>query len=259
VTGSLLLAACGGKTSAPQEASGGQAGLAGSTNASGASASGGNGATGDGGGGISTNPGSAGDNASGTVGSVAGRAGAGGTESLGGASGADGLSGNAGFGGATPGGSCGARYITPLGQLGQLAPPLTADPVEATQCSPGIKPPGSEFDECACEERSCSAGTTCVLVTQPARFAAGGPNYERNGCFELCVRDADCAAPKVCVRNVHGLDVCAEVECRTDADCDEDPCGNCVPGFYVGHGGTYDAPALSHCAYGGGLRRGLMQ
>jgi hypothetical protein len=125
--------------------------------------------------------------------------------------------------------------------------PLTADPVEATECSPS-----PEFDECGCEERSCSAGTTCVRVTQPARSGLGGPNYEYNGCFALCIGDSECTAPAVCVTNVHGLDVCAEVECRADADCDEDPCGTCVPGYYVGHvGATYPAPALSYCAYAG--------
>jgi hypothetical protein len=105
-------------------------------------------------------------------------------------------------------------------------------------------------DECACAERSCSMGDTCVRVDQFAMSAIGGPDSDYNGCFALCQSDADCAAPAICVRNVYGLDVC-DTTCRTDSDCNADPCGRCVQGVIYGHGAIWLDPSSSWCGYSG--------
>jgi len=105
-------------------------------------------------------------------------------------------------------------------------------------------------DECSCGDLRCDPGESCRLVYQQRPVGADGPDDAFNGCFELCQSDAECAAPEVCVGNHYGLKVCAEVECRVDADCSADPCGACAPGYEFQHTLLAD-PSASRCVYSG--------
>ena len=121
---------------------------------------------------------------------------------------------------------------------------------EATTCTAYL--PSFESDECACDCKRCSAGFTCVKVYNPPPSALGGGGYWNNRCFELCRSDADCSGGRVCRRNLHGIDVCADPPCRSDADCTADACGHCVPysgRFHIGQ--VYLDPSKAHCVYEG--------
>lgn len=190
-------------------------------------------------------------------GSMQGGSGGGSGEAAGAAAGAVPGTGATGAGGAAGAGAAGAGASScnsaggslPMshGQLLRLEP----EPQEPSDCT---NPPQNTFepaDECACDGLTCAPEESCRRVTQPARNAVGGPSSDFNGCFELCETDGDCAAPETCVRNLYGLDVCAIVDCRTSADCNEEPCGVCEPGYYGGHGADYEDPSASRCWYPG--------
>jgi hypothetical protein len=121
--------------------------------------------------------------------------------------------------------------------------------LEPADCT-GSPDPLAIQDQCACAERSCQEGQTCVRVSHPPDIARG-TSTAYNGCFLLCTSDADCSAPAVCARNLYGLKVCATVDCRVDDDCRREPCGKCVPGQPGGQGRVWEDWSTSRCAYGG--------
>lgn len=121
--------------------------------------------------------------------------------------------------------------------------------LEPADCT-GSPDPLAFQDQCACADRSCQDGQTCVRVSHPPDIARG-TSSAYNGCFSLCTADADCSAPAVCTQNLYGLNVCATVDCRVDDDCRAEPCGKCVPGQPGGQGQIWEDWSSARCAYAG--------
>jgi hypothetical protein len=95
---------------------------------------------------------------------------------------------------------------------------------------------------------------TCIRVTEPAPFGAGGPSELFNACFRVCRDDSECAAG-LCRRNQYGVSVCAAPACASDADCTVDPCGRCFPEVLTYHGGQILLDfSRSSCVYQGECR-----
>ena len=117
-------------------------------------------------------------------------------------------------------------------------PPTTnpAYPVDGPRCNDNSSKLLAKPDECACNGLTCALGKTCAKVFERSPLAIGGPGYFINGCFELCTDDVDCGPDRFCAANVYGFRECVGETCRSDADCDDEPCGVCIRGFRGYHG-----------------------
>jgi hypothetical protein len=113
-------------------------------------------------------------------------------------------------------------------------------PVERTECTPGLPPASAVADECGCNGLSCGEGQVCAQVEQWCSCQS----VPYNACLATaCTAPTDCAPGSVCrpssfilsLRNWLQPDYllslqesrCLVPKCRSDADCTADGQGHC--------------------------------